>query len=201
MGRSKADAIAIYQEAGRDGRSGDESGQGDDHRVCRTRGRRDQEERHGRVTRHRPVGARGSQGSPGPQSGHRRNHQDSGQEGREVPRGQGRQRRDRSAEKEVFWGPPPPPGATSLAHEPRFTAQKNPAWLTARAGFAVSRKPIEAPSKLRTYAGKPMPGFLVGGVVGGSPFKESLPCGMPSPKPLATSGLFSAEQKGRRQPG
>ena len=88
----------------------------------------DQEERHGRVTRHRPAGACGSQGPPGPQPGDWRVHQDPSQEGGEVPRGEGRERRDRPTEEEV-------------ATMNELPIQKhNPARLIAMAGFCYFRK-------------------------------------------------------------
>src|ERR1017187_1959004 len=62
-------------------------------------GRRSEEEWRVRAARHRPSGTRGPQSSHGAQPGDWRGHQDRGQEGREVPRGQEREGRDRSAEE------------------------------------------------------------------------------------------------------
>src|ERR1039458_9360244 len=62
-------------------------------------GRRSEEEWRVRAARHRPSGTRGPQSSHGAQPGDWRGHQDRGQEGREVPRGEERERRDRSAEE------------------------------------------------------------------------------------------------------
>ncbi len=62
-----------------------------------------QEERRIRDPRHRPPGEGRAQGPHGPQPADRRGHQDQGQDRCEVPRGQGRQGRDRAPEEVAFF--------------------------------------------------------------------------------------------------
>ena len=68
--------------------------------LSQTGDQRSEEERSLRAARHRPARARGSQGPHGTQPGDRRIDQDCRQEGREVPRREVGERRDRSAKGE-----------------------------------------------------------------------------------------------------
>src|SRR5579862_5698468 len=98
---SKDDAIADGEGTGGSRRSAEQGREVLHDRVRRTGSEGDQEERRCDSSRVRPAGACGSQGAHGPQPGDRRSDQDPGQEGREVPRGQGCEGRDRTAEEEV----------------------------------------------------------------------------------------------------
>src|ERR1035437_2250020 len=80
-------------------RSQQQGGPRDAGQTGNHRGRGREEECRVRATRHRPTGTRGPQSSHGAQPGDWRGHQDRGQEGREVPRGQERERCDCSAKE------------------------------------------------------------------------------------------------------
>jgi len=84
-----------------------------------------------RTSGNRPPGESGPQGAHGTQPRGLAIHQDSGQEGREVPRGKSREGCDRSAEEEVT-GPSGPVQPASGRQPPK---KENPARPEQTAGF------------------------------------------------------------------
>src|ERR1035438_4830885 len=98
-GECENDPDATGTVARGDLRSQQQGGPRDAGQTGNHRGRGSEEEWRVRATRHRPTGTRGPQSSHGAQPGDWRGHQDRGQEGREVPRGQERERCDCSAEE------------------------------------------------------------------------------------------------------
>src|ERR1035441_3751086 len=98
-GECENDPDATGTVARGDLRSQQQGGPRDAGQTGNHRGRGSEEEWRVRATRHRPTGTRGPQSSHGAQPGDWRGHQDRGQEGREVPRGQERERCDCSAKE------------------------------------------------------------------------------------------------------
>src|ERR1035441_3326588 len=159
------------------------SGQPGHHGSCRS-----EEEWRVRAARHRPSGTRGPQSSHGAQPGDWRGHQDRGQEGREVPRGQEREGLDRSAEEgqvvdRLQY-------AVAAKREPRDAQTDLAGLFCFRISFCL--RTFGSRDELSPTCGPILEAYacFFSSTFSSSPFKAVLKLRIPSPKPFATSGIF-----------